>query len=35
MLNSNLDLNPTQAFKQTEEMLQHDATTTIKTYDEF
>ena len=26
-LNSNSNLNPTQAFKQTKEMLQHDATT--------
>ena len=27
MLNSNLDLNPTQAFKQTEEMPQHECNT--------
>ena len=27
IMNSNSNLNPTQAFKQTKEMLQHDATT--------
>ena len=35
MLNSNLDLNPTQAFKQTEEMLQHECNTNFLNLDKF